>query len=118
MKTFVGYPVRLRQGRSLRIRKEYWAPKMHQNFGALPGFAECAKRNPTDFRIDNKRFLWKRNRMGFGELQGLYAKKFQEGNSGPNAYTGKKSQRNGKRYKKNTQFQYFLGNIFLYGRIF
>lgn len=56
--------------------------------------------------------------MDFGELQGLYAKKFQEGNSGPNAYTGKKSQSNGKRYKENTQFQYFCGNIFLHGFIF
>ena len=52
------------------------------------------------------------------ELQGLNAKKLKEGNSGPNADTGKKPQRNGKGDKKNAQFQYFFGNIFFHSFIF
>lgn len=56
--------------------------------------------------------------MDYQELQGLYTEKFQEGNSGPNADTGKKPQRNGKGYKKNAQFQNFFGNIFLHSFIF
>jgi hypothetical protein len=59
-----------------------------------------------------------RNRMGVKKLQSLYAKKFQEGNGGPDADTGKKTKRNRKGYKKNTQFQYFFGNIFLHRFIF
>jgi hypothetical protein len=57
-------------------------------------------------------------RIDFLELQGLDAKKFQEGNRGPDAYTGEKPQGHCKGNKKHTQFQNLFGNIFLHGFIF